>query len=258
MTALVTGGGSGIGRALAQRFARAGARVIVVDRNADDAAATSELLGAAGSWHQADVSRPDEVEHLAATVWDNYGGVDLLCNNAGVLGPHGDPLWEIPAEEWSAVLAVNVLGCVHAIQSFVPRMIRRGTSAHIVNTASMAGLTRSPIVPPYAASKHALVAITETLSTQLQARHPSIGVSLLCPGPVTTALVDHADRPGEARTQPDLAREAIGAHVSHLDPAVVAEAVVDAVLSGRFYVFTNPGSRERLDAYYVALLEAAR
>jgi NAD(P)-dependent dehydrogenase (short-subunit alcohol dehydrogenase family) len=259
-TALITGAGSGIGRAMALRFAQDGAYVIVVDRDHDSAFGTRALLGEHASCEIVDVADPEDVEALAERAWRTHGSIDLLCNNAGILGPRSDLVWEIPDPAWRAVLDVNVLGSLNLIRSFVPRMIRQATPAHIVNTASMLGLTRSPVVAPYTASKHALVAITETLALQLRAENTQVGVSMLCPGPVATNLskvaATSAVMTGQDAKASGLARQTLGYDPTPLDPAKLADTVLDAIHSDRFYVFPNAGSRERIASYSAELLAA--
>jgi NAD(P)-dependent dehydrogenase (short-subunit alcohol dehydrogenase family) len=256
-TVLVTGAGSGIGRALAVRCAAESATVVVVDRDRNSAEETCRLIGQEASLARvADVSIADDVEALAASVWDEVGPVDVLLSNAGVLGPVGDPVWEIELADWQRVLSVNFYGAVHALRSFVPRFIANGTPSHVVVTASMAGMTPSPIVAPYYASKRALVAMVETFQRQVKARGLDLGVSLLCPGSVTSNIVTtelaltQAPLEGGGPTQANLAEEVTGTEASHIDPAIVAESVIEAIYKNRLYVFVNAGSRERVRDYF--------
>ncbi len=227
-TAVVTGAASGIGRALALRLAREGMRLVLADvdrrRLKEVASALPEALAVV-----TDVSRSSDVEALAAEAWSRFGAVHLLCNNAGVAG-YGT-FWEIPLARWRRVVAVNLWGAIHGCLAFVPRMIAQGGAAHIVNTASMAGLVTPPQAGPYSATKHAVVALSEALVQDLALKGAPIGVSVLCPGWVATRLL-------EATPDADpIVRTLIA---QGLSPETVAERTVRAVRTGEFYVLTHP------------------
>jgi NAD(P)-dependent dehydrogenase (short-subunit alcohol dehydrogenase family) len=227
-TAVVTGAASGIGRALALRLAREGMRLVLADvdrRRLKEVA--SALPGSLAV--PTDVSRSSQVEALAAKAYSRFGAVHLLCNNAGVAG-YGT-LWEIPLARWRRVVAVNLWGAIHGCLAFVPRMIAQGGAAHVVNTASMAGLVTPPQAGPYSATKHAVVALSEALVQDLALKGAPIGVSVLCPGWVATRLV-------EANPDADpIVRTLIA---QGLSADTVAERTVRAVRSGEFYVLTHP------------------
>jgi NAD(P)-dependent dehydrogenase (short-subunit alcohol dehydrogenase family) len=187
--------------------------------------------------------------------------VHVLCNNAGVMGPVGDPLWELPIGEWERVMAVNFWGVLHGIQAFLPGMLASGQEGHVVNTASMQGVTSGASIPEYTVSKHAVVALSEALRAQLRAREARVGVTVLCPGGVSTELASRehlrlraaasrgrawAVAPGSGRRRWDGA----------LAPAAVAAAAIAAVEDERFYVFTHPGSRARVEARLRPILDA--
>jgi NAD(P)-dependent dehydrogenase (short-subunit alcohol dehydrogenase family) len=262
--AVVTGGGSGIGAALCWRWARAGMKVVVADI---DLAAAERLRGALETaQHQAiaarvDVSRAAEVEQLALLAYRTYGSVDLLCNNAGVV-PSGRyrPIWEYPLEDWQWALDVNLMGVVHGIRSFVPRMLEQKTPAHIVNTASVAGLVSGAGSPVYSASKHAVVRATEALYASLRDLGAPIGVTLLCPGLVNTRIYEsERNRPerlrptgGAAAEVPELQAVAAELYAHALSPEAVAEQVFDAVNADRLYQITSDryddAIRDRADA----------
>jgi len=196
---VITGAGSGIGRATAQAFARAGARLHLADideERAREAAAAAAVLGARAEAHRLDCTRADEVEALAAAIEKSDGRVDVLHNNAGVCT--GGAVEELSLDDWRWTLDVNLWGVIHGVHAFLPGMIAQG-SGHIVNTASMAGLLPFPFVAPYVASKFAVVGLTEALGTEL-ARH-RIGVTLVCPGAVrTNVLADgRVQLPGDWR-----------------------------------------------------------
>jgi NAD(P)-dependent dehydrogenase (short-subunit alcohol dehydrogenase family) len=224
--AVVTGAGSGIGRSTARLLARLGATVYAADLNEESAAAVASEIRADGGGatpHAVDVSDPAAVETLAERVFDAEGAVDVLHNNAGI--GHGGPVEETTLEEWQRVLGVNLMGVVHGIHYFVPRMLRQGRPANIVNTASMAGLVAIAELAPYCTSKHAVVGLSESLNAELAPR--GIHVSAICPGLINTPIVGAASLHGELAQQRDRIRrfyERFGA-----SPDVVAEAVVDAI-----------------------------
>ena len=198
--AVVTGGGSGIGRALALALAREGARVVVADINEADAAETVRQLAAAGAEGLAirtDVADRRQVDALADRVFDRYGATHVLCNNAGVV-VHGG-LEAATWEDWQWVVGVNLWGVVHGLLAFVPRMIAGGEGGHVVNTASMAGLIASQGLGVYNTTKYAVVGLSETLAKDL--RPHGIGVTVVCPMGVATRIrqcgTQPARRPAE-------------------------------------------------------------
>lgn len=247
--AVVTGAASGIGRATSTAFAEAGMKVVLADIEADSLEATASDLRAAG--HTVlpvvvDVSDGESVEALAAQTVDEFGGVHVVHLNAGVAA--GGPIWTLSEKDWAWVLGVNLWGVIHGIRSFVPRMIAGGEPGHIVNTASMAGLTSSAMMGAYNVSKHGVVTMSETLLRDLSMMGSKIGVSVLCPGWVNTGI-------GESgRNRPDELRNADGPNlleggaasplkamlVNGLQPDDVAAMVLDAVQSDRFYILTHP------------------
>ena len=245
--AVVTGGASGIGLALANAFAAAGCSVVLADVQMD---ALDEAAGEVGAHGVetltmcTDVSKREQVEELASATMERFGAVHVVCNNAGV-GGAGDP-WLGPIESWEWVMGVNFWGIVHGIRAFLPHLVMSG-GGHIVNTASMAGLY--PLnVAAYDASKHAVVALTEDLySTMTEAQMP-IGVSCLCPGWVKTGIMEsERNWPDELGDAPE--RNAAGevglnffkrAVAEGMQPGAVADLVVAAVRSERFWVFPHP------------------
>ena len=262
--AVVTGGGSGIGAALCWRWARAGMKVVVADIDLAAAERVSTALEAAehvAIAAKVDVSRAPEVEQLALLAYRTYGSVDLLCNNAGIV-PSGRyrPIWEYPLEDWQWALDVNLMGVVHGIRSFVPRMLEQKTPAHIVNTASVAGLVSGAGSPVYSASKHAVVRATEALYASLRDLGAPIGVTLLCPGLVNTRIYEsERNRPdnlrptgGAAAEVPELQAVAAELYAHALSPEAVAEQVFDAVNADRLYQITSDryddAIRDRADA----------
>ena len=262
--AVVTGGGGGIGAALCWRWAKAGMKVVVADIDLSAAEHVRDALKVSGRTAIAakvDVSSASEVEQLALLAYGQYGSVDVLCNNAGIV-PSGRyrPVWEYPLEDWQWALDVNLMGVVHGIRSFVPRMLAQNTPAHIVNTASVAGLVSGSGSPVYSAAKHAVVRVTEALYASLQERNAPIGVTLLCPGLVNTRIYEsERNRPehlrpasGAADETPQLRAVAAELYAHALSPAAVAEQVFEAVQAQRLYQLTSDrfddAIRERAEA----------
>lgn len=255
---VVTGAASGIGRALARAFAAEGAYLVLADIERPPLAAIARELADAGAAVlevPTDVSCAEAVEDLAARCVERWGGADVLCNNAGVslIGR----TWEHSPKDWEWVLGVNLFGVVNGIRAFVPRMLDRGAPAHIVNTASMAGFLSQPRMSVYNASKHAVVAISETLFHEFRQEGAPIDVSVLCPGFVNTNIIDSArNRPqtvgGGASVEPAVSpedqarRAATRAELAGagLSPERVAEMVLTAIRERRFYVFPHPHRKD--------------
>ena len=246
--AVVTGAASGIGYALAERFASAGLHVVAADVDDTalaDAAAALRVHGTDVLAHPVDVRDDDAVAGLASAAVDHFGAVHVVCNNAGV-STRADP-WAGPPSAWKWVFAVNVWGVLHGVRAFLPHLLAGGRG-HIVNTASMAGLAPG-VGAPYDASKHAVVALSEDLYLDLLAQGAPVGVSVLCPGWVRTNIVDadrnwpadHGAVPERAATtgviEPHLRR----AIAEGLTPAEVADHVAAAIAEDRFWVLPSPG-----------------
>ena len=212
-TAVVTGAGSGIGLALARRFVHEGMRVMLADIDQEALDIARNELGPRALTHATDVSDGRSVDELAERAFAELGAVHVLCNNAGVAGNSAAPIWETPTETWQWVMGVNLMGVVHGLRAFVPRMLAAGNDGHIVNTASLAGLLAFPQGGPYAASKHACVVTTELLALQLAAISAPIDVSVLCPAWVNTRILD------DERSRPDSLRAA----TTTLPPALDTE-----------------------------------
>jgi len=245
--AVITGAASGIGRELALEAARAKASVVLTDVDEKGLAGTAELVAAAGGTSltvKCDVSKAEQVDQLAARSFERFGAVHLLFNNAGV-GVLG-PAWTATLEDWQWVLGINVMGVVHGIRAFVPRMLEQGTPGHVINTASVAGLITVPGNSVYAVSKHAVVALSECLHHDLKVAGARIGVSVLCPAYVNTGISDSArNRPQELSATNPLAadyeamlRKALTS--GRLSAADVAKITLEAVREERFYVLPHP------------------
>ena len=264
-TAFVTGGASGIGMALGRAFAQAGMKVMLADVEATALQAAVKSLQAIGpdvSGTVCDVTDPASVERAAKATFDAFGNVHIVCNNAGVAAGGGIDL--ISLDNWRWVLDVNLMGVLHGIRSFLPHIREHGEGGHIVNTASMAGMNGGLGFSPYAASKFAVVAMSEGLAAQL--RPHGIGVSVLCPSFVRTRIGESGrnrpERYGPARA-PDPASPAAAmfAEIARLleaglEPDYVAARVLDAIREDEFYVFTHPGMRAEVEPRFAAILAA--
>ncbi len=251
--AVVTGAGSGIGRALAQRFAREGMRLVLADVEGSAVRETARLLTQAGAKVIAevvDVSNQRDMDRLADLSYSEYGAVHVLCNNAGVAGG-GAPVWEQSPATWAWVLGVNLWGVIHGVNSFVPRMLAGGEEGHVVNTASAAGLRTGPFMGPYHASKHAVVALSESLYFDLQLAKAKVEASVLCPAFVKTNLADSTRNQPQsvsAGTYPEAMRQRVE---QGMLPEKIAERVFDAVRDSKFWILTHedfdPMIRERFE-----------
>ena len=225
--AVVTGAGSGIGRATALKLAGLGATVHVADVSAEAAERVAAEIGARGRAHHVDVTDSQAVEALAAAVFEADGGVDVLHNNAGI--GHAGPVDEIPLEDWRRVVEVNLMGVIHGIHAFVPRMLAQGRPSHIVNTASALGLMPGVDLAPYATTKHAVVGLSESLHAELGGR--GIGVTALCPGINSTAIVAESTMRGEIGASKQGTVDFYATRGT--SPDVVADAVVTAIRKRR-------------------------
>lgn len=247
-TAVVTGAASGIGRAMAERFVSAGMRVVLADieePRLEEVVHTLAQVGGTVIGFACDVADRASVEKLADAAQSSFGTVHLLCNNAGVSGG-GSPIWDTTDNDWTWVLGVNVMGVVHGLQVFVPRMLASGEQCHVVNTSSVSGLSTGPH-SIYGVAKHAVTRLSEIAWYDLQATGAPVGISVLCPGIVATHIVtadrnrpvslrDHIDdATAERRRAVMLAAEERFLREG-MPPSEVADAVVDAVEADRFWI----------------------
>lgn len=245
--AVVTGAASGIGLALAERFASAGLSIVLADVDARALASAAQHVGAKGVDTLeivCDVSDEAAVQALATATVERFGAAHVVCNNAGVMSP-ADP-WTGPLSTWEWVIGVNLWGVVHGVRAFLPILAAQG-EGHIVNTASIAGLLPG-FGPSYDASKHAVVALTEDLYRETQMSGSGVGVSVLCPGWVRTGILDaernwptdHGATPSAADGSEIMLKYVRRAIDEGTTPAAVADLVADAVEGDRFWVFPHP------------------
>ncbi|MGH1492344.1 MAG: SDR family NAD(P)-dependent oxidoreductase, partial [Acidimicrobiales bacterium] len=190
--AVITGGASGLGLAMARRFGAAGMKVVIGDIETGalaDAEASLQADGVEVIGHRTDVAQSGDLEALADAAYERFGAVHILANNAGVGGSPG-AMWELSEADWRWVIDVDLWSVIHGVRAFVPRMISSGEEGHIINTASVAGLISGAVGGPYTVAKFGVVALSEQLYFELgRAEHP-IGVSVLCPGFVNTRIYD--------------------------------------------------------------------
>ena len=248
-TAVITGGASGIGLALAERFGREGCRILLADIEATALAAAVARLSSQGldvAGHVTDVADYASVEALAAFAAERFGNVHLLFNNAGV--SITGPTWAMSLDDWRWVWNVNVWGVVHGVKAFLPTMLAHGEGGHVVNTGSLASFNGNGDHAPYCSSKAAVLGMSQSLYSEMQAMMTGIGVSIVCPGMVATRIHQSwRNRPDEDRPWSDREfandafREGSDAFQGRgLAPEAIAESTLEAVREDRFYVFTGP------------------
>jgi NAD(P)-dependent dehydrogenase (short-subunit alcohol dehydrogenase family) len=260
--AVVTGGAGGIGRAMGERFAAEGMRVVLADVEAPVLDATVADLAARGldvSGVVTDVSDPASVERLRDRVLDRHGAVHLLCNNAGVGAGADGRMWEHDLNDWRWALGVNVWGVIHGIQAFVPAMVAGGDEGHVVNTSSgNGGVTPLAGTPIYAVTKSAVVTLSECLYAQLQAATAGrVGASVLFPGPhmLRTGLFSSWRNRPDDLASPTARKGSIeafeqrmadaGVSVTYTAVEEVAEQVVTGVRDGAFWILPEGGRSDQ-------------
>lgn len=260
--AVITGAASGLGRSFALACAREGMHLMLLDVDEQGLQETAQLLpgvDAQGIGLRCDVSRAEDLERAADQTYARFGAAHLLFNNAGV--GVGGPVWKSTLEDWKWTLDVNLMGVVHGIRSFVPRMLNQGSAAHIVNTSSFAGLISVAGMGAYCASKHAVVALSESLLLDLQAAKAEIGVSVLCPAFVPTRIADSArNRPAELEaTNPDAeaineaTRQATAS--GRLSADDVARITLEALRADRFYVIPHTKAKRSIEQRMRGILD---
>ena len=262
--AVITGGASGIGRSMAERFAEEGMRIVLADVEGpalEKAEAEMKADGAEVLAIQCDVSKAHDVKELAAKAIDAFDTVHILCNNAGV-GMAG-PSWEIDLEDWEWVLGVNLWGVIYGIHYFVPHMLKNGDRCHIVNTASMAGLTTGGNMAPYHVSKHGVVTLSESLHHEFQQIGADIGISVLCPGWVNTRINESdRNRPSGAVSVDDMDdqtkifREIVANALEQgLTPREVAELTFDSIKDNTFYILPHAHWKDMIQTRMEDIIE---
>jgi len=270
-TCVITGAGSGLGREFALLAAKLGMRLVLADVQQDALKQTevsATALGADVMSHVCDVRRGDEVESLAQAAVKRFGAIHVVFNNAGVGA--GGLIWESTQQDWEWVLGVNLWGVIHGVRVFTPLMLASAKAdpnfeGHIINTASMAGLLTPPAMGIYNVSKHAVVALTETLYHDLSLIDAPIGVSVLCPYFVPTGI-SHSDsvRPSDtqATTQPTRSQQISQAMLEKavsagkVSAAEVAQITFDAIKAGQFYIYSHPQALGNVERRMQDILQA--
>ncbi|AIT81506.1 SDR family NAD(P)-dependent oxidoreductase [Novosphingobium pentaromativorans] len=242
--AVVTGAASGIGEGIAITAARRGANVVLADIAADRMGRVTQRLkdecGVRALEVPTDVSDPEAVEHLAEAAYAEFGAVHMLFNNAG-FSRYGAS-WDMPMEDWKAVMDTDFYGCLYGIRAFVPRMIAAGEPGHIINTASLAGLVPTPRSAPYAAAKHALVGLSASLRYELEMEQIPIKVTVVCPGYIKTGILQRLGERISTATS-DLDRKLIETVTagceSGMDIEEAGRVILDGVANGQFWISPN-------------------
>jgi NAD(P)-dependent dehydrogenase (short-subunit alcohol dehydrogenase family) len=258
-TAVVTGGASGIGKAMAARCCTEGMNVVLADVEQKVLEATRDEL-AKGKDNVigvvTDVSRPEEIERLAKKTLDTFGSAELLFNNAGVGA--GTTVWESTLEDWKWVIGVNLWGVIHGIRAFVPIMLKQNRPAHIINTASIAGLVRGHHSASYATTKHAVVALTEQLALEFERTDAPIKASVLCPSWVNTRINEAGrNRPVDLQNKsvpqpptPEMIKawERMQKFIQQAtSPAEIADAVFEEGISqGKLYIIPHKDTAQHI------------
>lgn len=258
--AVITGAAGGIGRGLAERSVSEGMKVVLADVEEAALRKTEADLKARGGDVLAvltDVSRIEQIQRLADLTIETYGGVHLLCNNAGVAA--GRLIREHTLADWEWVIGVNLWGVIYGINVFLPIMLRQDTECHIVNTASVEGLWSRLRGASYQVSKHGIVALSEVLKLELVFEETKVGVSVLCPGAVNTGIVesgrnrpDQLQNPPESIPQitPEMERQIAQvrqAFEAGMDPLEVTDHVFKAIREDQFFILTHPDLNDRIE-----------
>ncbi len=264
--AVVTGAASGIGRAMVERFAREGMKLVLADVEEGPLAQAREELARGGAEVLAvktDVSKRESVDELARKTFETFGTAHVVCNNAGV-GSTAGAAWDLSQGDWEWTMGVNLWGVIHGVRAFVPRLVQQG-EGHVVNTASIAGMITVPGMSPYCVTKHAVVALSECMYHDLSlSTGGKVGVSVLCPAWVKTRInQSERNRPASTQTakgpltpQQEAIQGAVHAAVEHGIPAeVVAEKVHSAIVDGRFYILTHSKTKRLIEHRMKDILE---
>jgi NAD(P)-dependent dehydrogenase (short-subunit alcohol dehydrogenase family) len=265
-TAVVTGAGSGMGKAFALRWGAEGMNVVIGDIQQDALDATVAELSAAGVpvlGVRTDVSKLPDIEALADAAEERFGKIHLVNNNAGVEGYLDGPIWEATSRDWEWTLSVNLMSVIYGVQTFVPRMLAHGEPGHIVNTCSMTSVIAAGNM--YGVCKHAILALTEVLAADLAAAGARIGATGLCPGIIATNLFHGSrNRPDSLANEGGMSssgaelRERMHATLSKgMPPSEVADKLVTAVRENALYLLTDHEWDSRIEARHAAIMAGA-
>ncbi|MDB9996537.1 SDR family NAD(P)-dependent oxidoreductase [Gammaproteobacteria bacterium] len=265
--AVVTGAGSGIGRGIAEHAAKAGMRLVLADINEEGLNETLALVKSCGVEaisRVTDVSSLDEVENLASQTYETFQNCHLLFNNAGVLGPAS--LSEVNREMYDWLININLGGCFNGIHAFLPRMKASGEESHIIATCSTSGFIAYPMLSLYSASKFAIRGLMTSLRSELAMSNSNVGVSIVCPGEVTTNIVNstfQSDEPAENKSVADIDPTAMlevaaedAQNTYPISPLEAAQGIFAGVENKEFYIFTHKGYKRQLEDISSEYLEA--
>ncbi len=251
-TAVITGGASGIGLAMGRLFAEQGMNIVLADIEAtalDGAVSQLQEQGADCIGVATDVADAEQVQALAGRALDQYGAIHIACNNAGVFT--GGLLWEESLADYEWLMDVNIRGVIHGIRTFIPIMIEQDCECHVVNTASMAGLTAMPYSGIYHMTKHAVLAMSESLYHELAFHAPKIGLSVLCPEAINTNIAaserNRPERHGDVvpSGERDMVMSAlVDTTAAGVGPEVMAQRVLEGIRDGRFYLISDEEWRQ--------------
>ena len=244
--AVITGAASGIGLGLAKHCAKESMSIVLADVNEQrlhQIAESLQTLGVEVLVVVTDVSKPEALDALADAAYTRFGRVDLLFNNAGVLISGFS--WERSIEDWQWIININLMGVIHGVKSFVPRMLAQTSPAHIINTASLAGFLAAPLMGPYTVSKQAVVALSETLHYELASINANVNVSVLCPGSIATGIAESGSERKMRSSISDQANDELMDFLTSgvaegMSPALCAEKVFAAIRDQKFWIFTHP------------------
>lgn len=261
---VVTGAASGIGKGIAQTFAASGAKLILADVEEERLSELATELSSANKnvkTFVCDVADAERVEALAAFTYQAFDACHVLCNNAGVV-ENNLKSWELSLQDWDWVLGINLMGVVHGVRSFVPRMLAAQEAGHVVNTASIGGLVAGLALPAYSVSKHAVVAFTECLYNDLIRENARISASVLCPGWVNTDIAEsdrnRADKPDINEALMRSRNSFKKSIASGMEPQQVGEIVANGVKANQFYLYTHPHWNGAVEDRFKAVMEGSK
>jgi len=265
--AVVTGAGSGIGRGIAEHAAKAGMRLVLADINEEGLNETLTMVKSCGVEaisRVTDVSSLDEVENLASQTYETFQNCHLLFNNAGVLGPAS--LSEVNRDMYDWLININLGGCFNGVHAFLPRMKASGEESHIIATCSTSGFIAYPMLSLYSASKFGIRGLMTSLRSELAMSNSNVGVSIVCPGEVTTNIVNSTFQSNEsaenkpvAETDPMAMLEVAAEDAQNtypISPLEAAQGIFAGIKNKEFYIFTHKGYKRQLEDISSEYLEA--